>query len=170
MCPSEGAMGREVAGPAANPPAPARLWTVAEANARLDGLRELLDQLKEWAVRLGEVHSELRRLTEFWGKEIDASDHADRPLKERLEAEWKNLSRRLDEAVESLRGEGIELKEIDTGLVDFYAIQDGVLVLLCWRRDEPRVAFYHTLEGGFRGRRPIPEPDRAVAARPDPTL
>jgi hypothetical protein len=163
-------MGREVAGAAPTPPSPARLWTVAEANARLDGLRELLDQLKEWAVRLGEVHSELRRLTEFWGKEIDATDHADRPLKERLEAEWKNLSRRLDEAVEALKGEGIELKEIGTGLVDFYAVLDGELVYWCWRREEPRVSFYHTLDGGFRARRPIPESARTVEARPDPSV
>jgi len=163
-------MGREVARQPPTSPAPARLWTVSEANARLDGLRELLDQLREWAIRLGEVHSELRRLSEFWGREIDAPDYADRPLKERLEAEWKNLSRRLDEAVESLHREGIELKEIDSGLVDFYAVLDRDLVCLCWRREEPRVAFYHTLDGGFRGRRPIPDPGRTVAAGPDPSL
>jgi hypothetical protein len=160
-------MGRDMRSepPAASPP---RLWTVEEANARLADLGPLLDRLRAWAERLSEVHGELRRLTSFWGAEIDASDHADHALKERLEAEWKNLSRRLDEAIESLRAEAIELKAIDTGLVDFYAIQDGELVFLCWRRDEPSVAFYHSLSGGFRTRRPIPE--RAGAAAHGPGL
>ncbi|MFY9716339.1 MAG: DUF2203 domain-containing protein [Thermoplasmata archaeon] len=138
--------------------APPRTWSVEEANARIPGLGELLDKLREWATRLSEVHAELRRLTAFWGTEIDAPDHADHHLKARLEAEWKNLSRRLDESIESLKSEGIEVKAIDTGLVDFFAIEDGELVFLCWRRDEPAVGFYHTLTGGFRTRRPIPEP------------
>jgi hypothetical protein len=143
-----------------DPPAassPPRIWTVEEANARLPTLGKLLDQLREWAMRLSEVHSELRRLSAFWGTEIDSPDHADHHLKERLEAEWKNLSRRLDESIDSLRAEAIEVKALDTGLVDFYSVEAGELVFLCWRREEPAVAFYHTLEGGFRNRRPIPE-------------
>jgi len=149
----------------AAPVAPPRLWTVDEANVRIEGLNDLLPQLRGWAVRLGEVHAELGRLAEFWGREIDAPDHPDRELKDRLEAEWKNLGRRLEETVSGLRTEGIELKEIDTGLVDFYGLLDGELVFLCWRRGEPSVAHYHTLTGGFAGRRPLPSRSRPPAAR-----
>jgi hypothetical protein len=159
-------MSRDMRADRAGEATPPRIWTVEEANARLPSLGELLDKLREWAVRLNEVHAELRRLSEFWGNEVDAPDHADHHLKERLEAEWKNLSRRLDESIESLRSEAIEVKALDSGLVDFYSILDGELVLLCWRRDEPAVAFFHTLEGGFRSRRPIPERDAASAPRP----
>jgi hypothetical protein len=151
-----------------DPPAeatPPRIWTVEEANARLPALGELLDKLREWAMRLSEVHAELRRLTAFWGTEIDAPDHADHHLKERLEAEWKNLSRRLDESIESLRSEAIDVKALDTGLVDFYSVEDGELVLLCWRRDEPSVGFYHTLTGGFRNRKPLPDREAPTVPR-----
>jgi len=154
----------------ADPPAttsPPRLWTVDEANARLPQLRELLDQLREWAVRLSEVHGELRRLTEFWGAEVDAADHADHHLKRRLEAEWKNLSRRIDEAIDALRAEAIDVKALDTGLVDFYSVVGGELALLCWRRDEAEVGFYHSLTGGFRGRRPLPAPGEATTPAAD---
>jgi hypothetical protein len=148
---------------------PSRLWTVAEANARLATLEPLLDQLREWATRLHDVHAELRRLTAFWGSEIDAPDHADHHLKERLEAEWKNLSRRLDESIEALRAEAIEVKDLREGLVDFYTIADDALAYLCWRRGEPAVAFYHTLEGGFRTRRPVAAPERPSPASTRPT-
>ena len=42
------------------------------------------------------------------------------------------------------------------GLVDFPAVIDGKEVFLCWRSDEDDVLFYHGIEDGFAGRKPIP--------------
>lgn len=138
------------------PGTPAHLWTVAEANARLPALRELLPHLRSWAGRLGEVQSELARLARFWGDELSARDRPDHDLQERLEAEGRNLAHRLEEGIGSLRAEGIEIKHLDSGLVDFYALVEGRLVFLCWRADETSVGFYHLLEGGYATRRPLP--------------
>jgi len=146
-----------------SPPAPVpRLWTVDEANVRLDQLRELLPTIRSWAARLAEVHAELGRLESFWGDELSARDHPDHGLSGRLEAEWRNLTRRLDESVGALAAEGIEVKHLESGLVDFYAMVDGELVFLCWRSDEPRVGFYHSLQGGFAARRPLPSRARSM--------
>jgi len=152
--------GRSPPGPGPHPP---RLWTVDEANARLPALQELLPRLRVWAGRLGEVHQELERLVKFWGDELNSRDHPDHGLHGRLEAEWRNLTKRLDESVAALRAEGIELKQLETGLVDFYALLDGELVLLCWKADEAEVSHYHTLESGFAGRRPLPVRRRPVS-------
>ena len=149
---------------------PPRLWTVAEANARLSELEELLPRLHGWANRLAEVHEQRDRLATFWGPEADAEDQPDYELKSRLDAEWKNLGRRLDEAVGSLRAEGIEVKDLGGGLVDFYAMREGVLVFLCWQRGEPEVGFYHSLTGGYRSRRPIEEPSPTPSARSQGSL
>lgn len=43
------------------------------------------------------------------------------------------------------------------GLVDFPAVIDGEEVLLCWRSDEPDIRFYHGIEEGFAGRKPVPD-------------
>jgi hypothetical protein len=141
-------------------PTPPRLWTAAQANERIAALEELLPRLRGWVVRMREVHGQEHRLTEFWGAEVDAPDHSDHALKVRLDAEWENLTHRLEEAVAGLRAEGIELKDLESGLVDFYGLERGELVFLCWQLGEARVAFYHTLEGGFRNRRPLSEPAR----------
>ena len=133
-----------------------RLWTVAEANSRLSELEELLPRLRGWVARLAEVHEQRERLSSFWGYEADAADQPDHELKSRLDSEMRHLGRRLEEAIGSLRAEGIEVKDLGTGLVDFYAIEDGELVFLCWQRGEPNVGFFHSLTGGFRTRRPIP--------------
>jgi hypothetical protein len=154
-------------------PQPGKIWTVDEANRRLDELRELLPQMRAWMIRLSQIHDELQRLARFWGKELESKDHPDLPLKERLDTEWAALRRRLEQEVGRLAEEGIEVKDLDTGLVDFYGYVDHELVLLCWKRDEESVAFFHTLTGGFRSRKPIPEsnpPTRLsrAASRPPP--
>jgi hypothetical protein len=147
------------------PVVPPRLWGVEAANARIAALDELLPRLAGWVTRLGEVHGELHRLGEFWGPEVDAEDHADHEIKARLDAEWRNLSRRLEEAMASLRAEGIEVKSLENGLVDFYGLVDGEVVFLCWQRGEPELGFFHTLTGGFAHRRPLPTRPRAATGR-----
>jgi hypothetical protein len=141
--------------PAGHGPRP---WTLEEANARLGDLRELLPNLHSWVVRLRKVHSERRRLSEFWGKEFDAPDQPDRPLKVRLDEEEREITQRLEEALETLDKDGIEVKDLDSGLVDFRSERNGEPVYLCWRRGEKAVAHYHALDGGFRSRRPVAEP------------
>ena len=44
----------------------------------------------------------------------------------------------------------------EIGLVDFPAMIDGEAVFLCWRSDEPQIRWYHGMEDGYAGRKPIP--------------
>ena len=59
----------------------------------------------------------------------------------------------------SLRDElqrfGCELKDPDTGLIDFLSLRNGEVVYLCWRLGEDRIRFWHTLDGGVAGRQPL---------------
>ena len=73
---------------------------------------------------------------------------------ERLEA----LQEEIRELVGELESLGCTFKDwnFETGLVDFPAKIDGEEVLLCWKSDEPSVTHYHTHDGGFAARRPIP--------------
>ena len=57
---------------------------------------------------------------------------------------------------------GCQFKGIDLGLVDFPADVDGQVVLLCWQYGEKSIGFWHTVDGGFAGRRPL----AAVTAPP----
>jgi hypothetical protein len=140
---------------------PARLWTVEEADGRLPQLRELLHELRGSVTRLRKLHEELGRLAAFWGKELDAPDHPDKALKDRLQAEWESLHGRVDSRLQGLHSEGIELKDLDAGLVDFYGLLDGKLVLFCWQQGEGSVGFFHAVGGGYRTRQPLPGRPRA---------
>src|SRR5260370_36452525 len=50
---------------------------------------------------------------------------------------------------------GCELKDPDTGLIDFLSLRDGRVVYLCWRLGEERVNYWHELQTGFAGRQPL---------------
>ena len=52
---------------------------------------------------------------------------------------------------------GCHIKDIQTGLVDFPSRLDGRDILLCWRVGEESIEYYHDLDSGYSGRRPIPE-------------
>jgi len=52
---------------------------------------------------------------------------------------------------------GVQVKDLDTGLLDFPCQVDGEIVLLCWKLGEGSIDYWHTVEAGFRGRQPIDE-------------
>jgi hypothetical protein len=61
----------------------------------------------------------------------------------------------LKSAVESVQETGCVVKDLDIGLVDFPTLFKGVEVYLCWKLGEPAIEFWHGVEEGFRGRKPI---------------
>jgi len=50
---------------------------------------------------------------------------------------------------------GCELKEPDTGLIDFLSLRNGREIYLCWHLGEERINFWHHLNAGFAGRQPL---------------
>ncbi len=63
--------------------------------------------------------------------------------------------RRIERSVKELQEMGIVVKDLSTGLVDFPSIRNGREVYLCWKYNEPQVAYWHDLESGFAGRQKI---------------
>jgi len=59
------------------------------------------------------------------------------------------------EAVDEVHAFGCELKDPDTGLIDFLSLRNGREVYLCWRLGEEQIAFWHDLHTGFAGRQPL---------------
>ena len=126
----------------------ARLFTLGEANGLLPRLREILMAIQEGVAALERVQEtvvsaqwRLRRNGHGSGEESPAHNQdARRVVQERL--------RELDEL-------GVELKDPRLGLVDFPSERDGEVVHLCWKLDEPEIAWWHPTDTGFAGRRPL---------------
>jgi hypothetical protein len=64
---------------------------------------------------------------------------------------------RLDRAQRRLADLGVEIRDVDRGLVDFPSLQGDQVVMLCWLEGEDRVEWFHEPGTGFGGRRPLAE-------------
>lgn len=71
--------------------------------------------------------------------------------------ELKAAQARLDELLSTISRAGVQIKGIAPLLLDFPAILDGVPVLLCWLEGESELGWYHRVDLGFLGRRPLPD-------------
>lgn len=72
-----------------------------------------------------------------------------------LEGQIEFLQMEAKVHMHNLQLRGVELKDIDTGLVDFPSIINGKEVLLCWKLGESSIRFYHGVHEGFNGRKRI---------------
>jgi hypothetical protein len=122
-----------------------RYFTVAEANALLPELRVKLLRLQAMLQRLREEYAE---------KELELLK-LERTNGKHPEWEGSSVAREIHKAVDELHKMGILIKDIDEGIVDFPHLRDGREVMLCWRLGEDRVQYYHELDTGFRGRKPL---------------
>jgi hypothetical protein len=125
-----------------------RYFTVAEANALLPLLRPHVEQLMRAWRRLSVVHEQVVGILER-NPRVDLGGP---PLST---AAIQII--RAQNAMVAIQGLGVELKDPVTGLLDFPALRDGVEIYLCWRYNEPRVGFWHSVEAGYAGRQPIEE-------------
>src|SRR5260370_585255 len=70
-------------------------------------------------------------------------------------AERDQLGERLKAAVEKIHEYGCHIKDLDIGLIDFPPLFRGREVYLCWKMGEPGIRFWHGVDEGFAGRKPI---------------
>jgi hypothetical protein len=126
-----------------------RYFTVEEARALVPRLRGLLIALQAEKRELDQLLGELRRLAPL------AFLNGHGAQLERIEQRVAELTRSIREKVRVIHQLGVEVKDLDMGIVDFPSLRDGREVYLCWRVDEPTVAYWHDLDAGFRGRQPL---------------
>ena len=63
--------------------------------------------------------------------------------------------KRLDGLVRQVMATGVEVKDINTGLVDFLALREDREIYFCWRYGEEEIRFWHDLDAGFAGRQAL---------------
>lgn len=128
-----------------------KYFTAAEANAALPLVRAIVKDITELAVSLRDRHERLTRL----GGDRGALGEAYQEELLTLQQDFDRAQDQMKDYVQELRGLGVELKDFDTGLVDFPAWMNGHEVYLCWRLGEPEVAHWHEVDAGFAGRQKL---------------
>ena len=136
-------------------PVPARFFSLREANALLITLRDEFGRARELRDELMGIQRSLQET----GRGIDGPDVAVDPAApeavQRLQGRAVGIIEKLRTILREVAELGVEVKAAD-GLVDFRSKLHGRTVFLCWRYGEERVEYFHELDAGFAGRRPLP--------------
>ena len=139
-----------------------RTFTLDEAQSLLPVLESLLKRAMEGRRSAQSVEADLNALVQriylSGGMQVNTTDVA----KQRAEMEAHLTQVR--ENVAEIDAIGVQVKDLDSGLLDFPCRVDDQVVLLCWRIGEPAIEHWHTVEAGFQGRQSVDERFRRRAA------
>jgi hypothetical protein len=127
-----------------------RLFSVAEANAMLPEIVPLLMEIRSRKVELDTALAALEKLTGAMRLNGHAAEARE------LEVRIHDLTTELAAGVEHLNDQGIEIKSLDHGLIDFPSWRENRVIYLCWRLGEgARLRFWHEIDSGFAGRQQL---------------
>jgi hypothetical protein len=132
-----------------------KIFTLDEAHALLPVLKSLLKKAMDAKQRAQELENAFRdlkhRILLSGGLVVDVAGSA------RKHAELLKSYQEIKDAAAEIHAIGVQVKDLDIGLLDFPYRVDDEIVLLCWKYGEEAITHWHGLEEGFAGRKPIDE-------------
>ena len=132
-----------------------RNFTLEEAQSLLPVLETLLRQAQQHGRRCAEIEVELDQLRQQiamqGGMNVDVATAA------RNRTERDKALQETKDALAEVAAIGVQVKDLEKGLLDFPCLLEGKTVLLCWKQGETEIGFWHSTEDGFAGRKPIDE-------------
>lgn len=134
-----------------------RLFTVEEANALLPAVRTLAEMIRENILQL---RSQSQAIVRHEHLDPDSTDFMDQLQKNATIAQ---LVATVKSGVEQIQSYGCICKGVEQGLIDFPCLLGAEVVFLCWQLGEPTVSYWHRIEDGFAGRRPLLDDEQTGA-------
>lgn len=126
-----------------------KLFSLQEANDLVPIVSPMLEKLSEAMRSLEESRDRLALLS----PSMRSNGHRAEALE--LERTLERSVGTVSQLVQAIGKMGIQLKDVEQGIIDFPSLQRGRVVLLCWRLGEDEIAYWHEINSGFAGRRPI---------------
>jgi hypothetical protein len=129
------------------------LYTVEKANHAIQELTPRVQALVELRARMKRIDTRMEVMSLALAGA--SPGNPDATESRQLATERQELVNELREGLGAIQARGCIVKDLDTGLLDFYSLHGDRLVFLCWKLGETEIGHWHTLDGGFATRRPI---------------
>jgi hypothetical protein len=131
----------------------ARTFTPEEANEALAELRPIVERMVEHRRNLTAAQVQqaelVTRIAGNGGDMVPSDLHEAADIIQREAAAISDCAERINAA-------GAEVKSLEEGLLDFPARRGDEIVLLCWKLGEDEIQYWHRVDEGFGGRKPLP--------------
>lgn len=132
-----------------------KTFTLEQAHQLLPVLRSLIRRAMEAKKQLERIEKEFQdlrhRILLSGGLWVNVAAMS------RRQAERDRITQDAKDALGEIHAIGVQVKDLDIGLLDFPCAVDDGIVLLCWKYGEEKIQYWHGPEEGFRGRKPIDE-------------
>jgi hypothetical protein len=132
-----------------------RTFTLDEAQALLPVLESLLRTAMNAKELMEQVEAEQQALAHRVF--LNGGTYLDVVPLARRKAERMKAEQRAKDALAEIDSIGVQVKDLNMGLLDFPCQVEGRIVLLCWKLGEKSITHWHGTEEGFAGRKPIDE-------------
>jgi hypothetical protein len=132
-----------------------RSFTLSEAQTLLPILESLLRSAIDGKKLIETVDEEFQELSHRIL--LNGGMHLDIVHWARRKAEREKAIQRIKDALGEIDATGVQVKDLDIGLLDFPCQVEGRTVLLCWKLGETGITHWHGTDEGFAGRKPIDE-------------
>ena len=139
-----------------------KTFSLEEAQSLLPVLESLLKRAMEGKRLAEEVESDLSDLAQ--SIYLSGGMRVNTTVAARQRAEMEAHLKCVKESIAEIDAIGVQVKDLDSGLLDFPCRLDDKVVLLCWRMGEPSIEHWHTMDSGFQGRQPVDERFRRRSA------
>lgn len=130
-----------------------KYFSLDEAQSLLPVLEALLRRAVKAKASADQLESELRQLSQdvYYSGGMLVSPAKAAGKRTAIQASLQQVK----DSIEEIDSIGVEVKDLDSGLLDFPCRLGDETVLLCWKLGEPKIAHWHTVSGGFQGRKPL---------------
>ncbi len=132
-----------------------RTFTLAEAEALLPVLESLLRSAMQSKALIEEVDAELEGLKSRIF--VNGGTFVNVLAVSKRNNEREKAIQRAKDAVAEIDAAGVQVKDLDIGLLDFPCQVGDEIILLCWKMGEQGITHWHSTSEGFAGRKPIDE-------------
>jgi hypothetical protein len=131
-----------------------KLFDIKEANALIPQLNAAFSRISIVRREIAVLMEELRGAG-FEPLKSGKKELPEEPVKREKAQRMYKLLDALRAEVEMIEETGAVLKDLEMGLMDFYGLREGKVVCLCWQHGEPEIMYWHEVETGFSGRKPL---------------
>lgn len=140
-------------------------FTLQEAQVLLPVLKSLLKQAIDGKKLIESIDADFQELAQriflSGGLLVEIGKVAMR------RAEREKTAQRIKDVVAEIDATGVQVKDLDMGLLDFPCVVDGKTILLCWKMGEEKITHWHDLEEGYAGRKLIDETITKIKKKPN---
>jgi len=130
-----------------------KTFTLGEAQTLLPVVEALVRRAQTAGLRAGEIEMEMQALSQRIF--LSGGMHVDVTVAARRRAEREKAVQEAKDTLAEIEEIGVQVKDLEQGLLDFPSVMDGKTVLLCWKLGEKEIGYWHSPEDGFAGRKPL---------------